>query len=167
VQNARTVDRDELAPFAEAFERTHERLWRALLAYAGDPEVASDAAAEAYAQAVRRGVAIVDIDAWVWRAAFRIAAGELSRRRREAPPVDAPDVASVEGALGGSAEALELLDALGQVSDRQRRVLVLRYVGGYSAVEIARLLDTSAGSVRVSLLRARRTLRSLLEDHDA
>jgi RNA polymerase sigma-70 factor (ECF subfamily) len=154
------VDGDDLAPFAEAFERTHERLWRALLAYAGDPEVASDAAAEAYAQAVRRGVEIVDVDRWVWRAAFRIAAGELTRRRREGPVADPP-------ALDAPVEAVELIDALRHLSDRQRRAVVLRYVGGYSAVEIARFLGTTAGSVRVSLLRARRTLRSLLEDDDA
>jgi RNA polymerase sigma-70 factor, ECF subfamily len=83
VQDAQVEDRpgDRLEPFAAAFDRTHERLWRALLAYSGDAEVASDAAAEAYAQAIRRGSAINDIDAWVWRAAFRIARGELARRR--------------------------------------------------------------------------------------
>ena len=32
-----------------------DRLWRALLVFAGDPEVASDAVAEAFAQALRRG----------------------------------------------------------------------------------------------------------------
>jgi DNA-directed RNA polymerase specialized sigma24 family protein len=45
-------------------------------------------------------------------------------------------------------------------------VLVLRHVGGFTAPEIARRLDTSAGSVRVSLLRARRTLRNRLEADD-
>ena len=56
------------------FAAEHGRLWRSLLAYAGDPEVASEAAAEAFAQAVRRGEALRDPAAWVWRAAFRIAA---------------------------------------------------------------------------------------------
>lgn len=53
------------------------RLWRALLAFSGDREVASDAVAEAFAQALGRGDAIRQPDRWVWRAAFRIAAGEL------------------------------------------------------------------------------------------
>jgi DNA-directed RNA polymerase specialized sigma24 family protein len=52
------------------------RLWRAVLMYTGDREVASDAVAEAFAQALRRDQAIRD-PRWVWRAAFRIAVGEL------------------------------------------------------------------------------------------
>jgi RNA polymerase sigma factor (sigma-70 family) len=56
--------------------------------------------------------------------------------------------------------------ALLRVTERQREALVLRYVGGYSAVEIARRLGTTAGSVRISLLRGRRTLRALLEADD-
>src|SRR5580765_7337511 len=58
-----------------------ERLWRSLLLYSAEPDVASEAVAEAFAQALRRGDAISDVDAWVWRAAFRIASGELARRR--------------------------------------------------------------------------------------
>src|SRR5437870_8933778 len=61
------------------------RLWRAVLVFAGDPEVASDAVAEAFAQVLRRGRAVRSPGAWVWRAAFRIAAGELKLRGRELP----------------------------------------------------------------------------------
>jgi hypothetical protein len=44
-----------------------------------DREVASDAVAEAFAvPALWRGRR--DLPAWVWRSAFRIAAGELKRR---------------------------------------------------------------------------------------
>lgn len=155
------MESDRLTPFADAFERTHGRLWRALLAYTGDGDVASDAAAEAYAQAVRREVEIVDVDAWVWRSAFRIAAGELGRRRDDGVHVTVPDAAERD-----REPAWDLIDALGEVTDRQRQALVLRYVGGYSAPEIARRLDTTAGSIRVSLLRGRQALRTILEDSD-
>src|SRR4051794_29133827 len=60
-----------------------DRMWRALYAYAGDPEIASDALSEAFAQALRRNDAIREADRWVWRSAFRIAAGEMKRRRSE------------------------------------------------------------------------------------
>ena len=67
----------EIAAVADEVERSFraqsERLWRALLLFSGDPEVASDALSEAFAQALRRGSAIRDVDRWVWRAAFRIA----------------------------------------------------------------------------------------------
>ena len=53
------------------------RMWRSVLAFAGDPEVASDAVAEGFAQALRRGHKIRDPERWLWRSIFRIAAGEL------------------------------------------------------------------------------------------
>src|SRR3954453_23152905 len=61
-----------------------ERLWRAIYAFAGDAEIASDAVAEAFAQAIKRGAAIRDPAAWTWRAAFRISAGAMKERRAEA-----------------------------------------------------------------------------------
>jgi RNA polymerase sigma-70 factor, ECF subfamily len=164
VQDAQVEDEHagELAPFAAAFDRTHERLWRALLAYSGNAEIARDAAAEAYAQAIRRGTAIKDIDAWVWRAAFRIAGGELARRRGQDHL--RPDHDDLTIAVEAPDSALDLIAALAQVTERQRKALVLRYVGGYTAPEIASRLGTTAGSVRISLLRGRRTLRALLEE---
>lgn len=56
------------------------RLWRALYAYSNDAELAFDAAAEAFAQALGRGTAIRDVRNWVWRTAFRVAAGDLKSR---------------------------------------------------------------------------------------
>src|SRR6185295_12674006 len=58
-----------------------DRLWRAVYAFAGDAEIASDAVAEAYAQLLRRGSAVRDPAAWVWRAAFQIGRGALKARR--------------------------------------------------------------------------------------
>ncbi len=62
-----------------------ERMWRAIYAFAGDTEVASDAVAEAYAQLLRRGSAVRDPAAWVWRTAFQISRGALKARRLDAP----------------------------------------------------------------------------------
>ena len=44
-----------------------DRLWRAVYAFAGDAEIASDAVAEAYAQVLHRGWAVRDPQAWTWR----------------------------------------------------------------------------------------------------
>jgi len=42
-----------------------DRIWRGLLAFSGDPEVASDAVAEAFAQVLRRGDEVRDPERWV------------------------------------------------------------------------------------------------------
>ncbi|MEJ7722325.1 MAG: hypothetical protein WKF58_18675 [Ilumatobacteraceae bacterium] len=107
----------------------HPRLWRALVSFTGDTDVASDAESEAFTQALRRGEAIEDVRNWVWRSAFLIAKGMLAERR---PDGGAPDhVAETTGSL---AEFLALLQDL---SDQQRACVVLRYVGGFRPGEIA------------------------------
>jgi len=67
------------------FEEESKLIWRALVAYTGDRDVASDAMAEAFAQALARGDELRSPRRWVWRAAFRIARGEIGRRGRERP----------------------------------------------------------------------------------
>ncbi|MEA3510898.1 MAG: hypothetical protein U9R51_05630 [Actinomycetota bacterium] len=44
-----------------AYRNQSGRMWRALLAYSGDPDVASDAVSEAYAQAPRRSAELRDV----------------------------------------------------------------------------------------------------------
>src|SRR5688500_19229128 len=72
----------------EGLYREHgKRLWWALVAFSGDREIASDAESEAFAQALRRGDELRDPMAWIWAVSFRIAAGELKARSRQAPPL--------------------------------------------------------------------------------
>ena len=143
---------------ASLYRREAPKLWRAVFAYAQDREVANDAVAEAFAQYIRRGDAVRVPRAWVWRAAFRIAAGELQRR-------GALDEVPSDMLVAGP-ELDRLLPALGSLTPRQRAVVVLRYYAGYEPSEIAGILGTSAPTVRVHLMRARRRLAELLEEDD-
>jgi RNA polymerase sigma-70 factor (ECF subfamily) len=135
------------------------RIWRGVLAFAGDPEVASDAVAEAFAQVLRRGDEVRDPERWVWRTAFRVAAGELKRRRRS-------DVLTTEGSYEMEVPARDLIVALGSLSERQRASVVLHDGAGYPAREVARILGSTEAAVRVHLMRGRRRLRDLLEDDE-
>ena len=143
----------------EAVERTYRedgaRLWRAILMYSGDQDVASDAVAEAFTQALARGDAIRDTARWVWRSAFRIAAGELQRRRRYEPLSDE----AIE-----STDTGPLWEALGRLSPRQRAAVVLRHFAGYDSREAAEIMGSTDRAVRVHLHRARKRLRDLLTE---
>jgi RNA polymerase sigma-70 factor (ECF subfamily) len=135
-----------------------DRMWRSILAYAGDPEVASDAVAEAFAQALRRGEGIRDPERWLWRAAFRIAGGELARRGRRPGPELADATYEIEEPV------VELVRALARLPRSQRIAVVLHHAAGYPVKEIAGIIGTTPAAVKVHLLRARRRLRELLED---
>ena len=146
-------------------------LWRALVAWSGDVDVADEAVAEAFAQLLRRGEQVLDPAGWVWRAAFRLAAGDLKRRgtaeRRRSTDPDALNL------VAGSADrlpddALDLVRAMHQLTEQQRQCVALVDVAGHTAPSAAEILGTTAATVRVQLMRARRQLRTLLSDpsHD-
>jgi RNA polymerase sigma-70 factor (ECF subfamily) len=156
----RVVERVETERGArEAIERLYRErggsMWRAILGYSADPEIASDAVAETFAQLLRRGADVRDPERWAWRATFRIAAGELKSRRREGGSV--PDRAyEIEPA------SVELANTLATLSDRQRSAVVLHYIADKPVAEVAAILGTTSGTVKVHLSRARRRLREEL-----
>lgn len=147
--------------FESLYRRHADRLWRALLSYTGDPEVASDAVSEAFAQCLARGEDVRSPASWVWRAAFRIAAGQLQEAKRLS------GLAEFSGPAVDDVHAdTDLVRALTTLPPRQRASLVLYYYAGFNTREIAGILDLSAATVRVHLNRGRRRLRRLLEDDD-
>lgn len=135
------------------------RLWWALIAYAGDREVASDAVAEAFAQALARGDALVDPLAWIWRVAFRVAAGELKRRGQTDHRL--PEVAGPN-----EQRASEIVALLRHLADKQRAAIVLHYYADRPVREVAAALGVTPATARVHLHRGRRRLMKLLEDRE-
>jgi len=137
-----------------------DRLWRAVWAFAQDPDVASDAVAEAFAQALARGSAIRSPKAWIWRAAFRIAGGMLQQRSR-----------TVSLDRRGSYEMTdpngELVWALQKLPKNQRAAVILFYYADHPVREVAAILDSSVIAVRVNLSRGRKRLRQILETNHA
>jgi RNA polymerase sigma-70 factor (ECF subfamily) len=140
------------------YRQDGDRLWRALYAIAGDENVASDAVAEAFAQALRRGSAVRDVRSWVWRAAIKLVKGDLERRSRLLlGPV--PEVATQDPHPDG-----QLLDALRSLTPQQRAVIVLHYYADCPVREIARRTGINPLAVRAHLSRGRKRLRILLGD---
>jgi len=137
-----------------------ERLWRAVYAFAGDAEIASDSVAEAFAQLLHRGAAVRDPAAWTWRAAFRISAGALKARGSAHL---GPDTAVEHVDRYGDPD---LLAALRQLPDAQRAAVILFYYADLPIREIASRLGSNSLAVRANLSRGRGRLRQLLGDHD-
>jgi RNA polymerase sigma-70 factor (ECF subfamily) len=147
--------------YEQVFRDAAPGLWRTIYAFAaGRRAVADDAVAEAFARALERAGQIGDPVPWLYRTAFRLAAEDLRRERREPEPE--ADRAAVP-AVGLAA----LVPALRQLSPAQRAAVVLHYEADLPVREVARRMGTSAGAVKVHLLRGRRRLRELLGDEEA
>lgn len=145
----------------EALYRAQSRrMWRALYAYAGDPDIASDALAEAFARALRHPEAIRDLPSWLWRVSFRLASAELRRRVRASAQGDPQSYEMPE-------PVPELIDALRRLSPNQRLAIVLHDYADRTTHEVAETLGCSRATVHVHLSKGRRRLKTLLEDTHA
>jgi RNA polymerase sigma-70 factor, ECF subfamily len=146
---------------ASSIERIYReqspKLWRSLVAYSGNDEVASDALAEAFAQALRRGEELTDPAAWIWRTAFRIANGELKRMRSvsQPGPVAVPT---------SHTDVLELVEALRTLSPNQRLALILHDYADRPVDEVCAILRIRRSTAYVHLSTGRRRLRALLQE---
>jgi RNA polymerase sigma-70 factor (ECF subfamily) len=134
-----------------------DRLYYAILAYSGDPDVAREAVAEAFARALASESSIRDVVPWLWKVAFRVASADLKDRTRLAD-------AAVEERP--APEPHDLVEALAELPERQRASIVLHYYAGYSLDEIAAILGTRKGTIGAHLHRGRARLHELLEVDD-
>jgi RNA polymerase sigma-70 factor (ECF subfamily) len=141
------------------------QVWRAVLVMsAGRREIADEATAEAFTRLFDYREGVRDPAAWVFRAAFRLAAADLRREHatdHELPELAAPDDAALPS---------DLTRALRRLSPDQRVAVFLRYYADLPVNEVARLCGSSSATIRVRLHRARRALEAMLdpeEVHDA
>jgi RNA polymerase sigma-70 factor (ECF subfamily) len=111
----------------------------------------------------------VQVQTWLYRIATNACLDELERRPRRPEPLDPfPDLVSDEAtapiydpaARYAIREGMELalLRAIQQLPGRQRAVLIFRDVLGWTAPEVAELLDSTVASVNSALQRARATI---------
>jgi Tol biopolymer transport system component len=85
----------------------------------------------------------------VWRAAYRIAAGQLKARRRNSSTHDT----AATDATDATEEEADLMTGLAKLPQRQRAALVLHYLADLPNPEIARALGITTSTVRVHLMQ--------------
>jgi len=147
----------------EAFSDLATMHWRRLLALArsivADLE-AEDVVQDGLIKAWRKLRSLRDpeaFSAWLTRIVANTAVAR-ARRRRATEPIDGISVAAADGPLEVRIDVGRLLARL---APKQRAVLHLTTIEGYSDSEIARILGITSSSVRVHRLRARRRLAGL------
>ena len=84
----------------------------------------------------------------------------LRKQRRLTPVEELPEAPAPEGDDAGR---LDLQAALDQLSEDQRTALLLQQEG-YDLAEFGQALDVPVGTVKSRISRAKRTLRTLLEE---
>src|SRR5229473_7890561 len=193
VQPGRTVDRfavahdeeDELAREAAQADTRREfeqrlaecgplayRVARGVLRNTADAE---DIAQEALLRAYRQFERLRDRNrfrAWLVRIAFRLALDQLrSGRRRElrdmlwSQPQHQPPAATAEDLAASNEFQADLENALAELPEKLRLVLLLAAMEGHTIDEIAGMLGISTGTVKSRIFYARRQLAEKLRCH--
>jgi RNA polymerase sigma-70 factor, ECF subfamily len=109
------------------------------------------------------------LQTWLYRIATNACLDELERRPRRPEPMDpfpdlpldavaAPTYDPVARYAIREGMELALLRAIQELPGRQRAVLIFRDVLGWTATEVAELLDSTVASVNSALQRARATI---------
>jgi RNA polymerase sigma-70 factor (ECF subfamily) len=143
------------------YQHAHPRVLHGLVVVAGDPDLAREAAADAFTRALERWERIRGIEnpeAWVHRVAVNVLRRRFRRRaieerllRRERPEsVPPPHVPT------------DLWAAVAALPFRQRQAIALRYVLDLTQAQVADAMGVAPGTTAATLHAARRNLAALL-----
>jgi RNA polymerase sigma-70 factor (ECF subfamily) len=156
---------DRLTDFDEFYLGCRDRVVLHVAALTGDPTEALDHVQEAFVKAWTRWDRISSYDdpeAWVRRVAYNHAVSGWRRVRRHVLRANADtDVPYFD------ADQLDLFEALAQLPPREREVIVLHHLVGYSVDEIAEQLSSPSGTVKSWLSRGRAKLATALTKPEA
>jgi len=164
------------AAFGQLVQKYQDRLYNTVVHVAGNAEDARDVVQDAFVQAFVKLDTFHGSSAfytWLYRIAFNTAAS-LRRRRRPTQSVEQNREVSGSEPIDdeqGPDEVLEqdercqqVREAIAQLPDDYREVVVLREIDGCCYETIAEILDLPIGTVRSRLHRARLQLRDILKE---
>jgi len=168
--------RGDSAAFGELVRLHQDRLFNALVHLTGDRAEAEDIAQESFLQAYLKLDTFQRHSAfytWLYRIAFNNSVSRRRKKRVENSVDRQRDLTGEEPVAAGDApgdplerreQARQVQEALAQLSDEHRSILVLREIDGCDYEEIAAALDINIGTVRSRLHRARLQLREKLQE---
>ncbi len=161
--------------FVEAYQRYYTKVFAYVYSRVGNVEVTKDLVAEVFEKAFLKGHAVRDAGAyatWLFMIAKNVVIGHYRRQKREIRGMDrmreslwlADRPSDPQDDTLRSEAASGLLRYLRRLSQRDQELLSLKFEGELTYAEISTVLGLSEVNVRVSIFRALKRLRSLVEE---
>lgn len=156
--------RGEPGAFDDLVHQTHRGVFTLVARIVGDREDAADITQEVYVRVwkgIRRFRGDAAFATWLYRIAANTALSYMKRRSRGGTPMDPmelPEAQPVVDAAEGHADADLLERALRRLSEEARTAVVLKDVYGWSCKEVADMMGSTEGAIKVRLFRARQRL---------
>jgi RNA polymerase sigma-70 factor, ECF subfamily len=166
VESVPLVAADHSEGFAALYERTFPRVYAYVASLLRDRSAAEDVTAQAFERAYRKRrsyrPARGTIDAWLFGIARNAALDELRRRKRSAVlEVDPEDTGArtPEDHAESAVRRETVRAALATLDGQERDLIALKFAGGLSNGEIARVLGMSESNAGTRLHRTITKLR--------
>ena len=160
----RVRERDDHA-FAVVYQLLASDLLSFAVGMLRDRGAAEDAVQQSFLELARAAPTLEgdgrSLRAWLYRAVRFSCLDEIRRRGRH--PEDPTDVLPPIEEWDPDLPDPILRHALMQLPERQRTIVLLRHVTGFSTREVARIVGTTSAGVYASSARAERSLRRILE----
>ena len=158
--------------WAKVYEEYFPRIYRYIAVRVSDRVEAEDLTEQVFLSALEA------CQSFKWRGApvsswlFRIARNRVidhirtDKSKRTLPLYESvvSDTVDPETAAEINSDVRQLIQAVGQLTQAQRDVIELRFVGGLSNAEVAKILGKSQGAVKVMQHSALASLRKRLSD---
>ena len=160
-------------PFEDLYRRTFPKVYAYVASLLRDRSAAEEVTAQAFERAYRKRRSFRSgrgtVEAWLFGIARNAALDELRRRRRraklEVEPEDVLGPAPEEEADRVLRRAT-VRAAMDTLDPRERDLVALKFAGGLSNAEIARVLGTSESNAGTRLHRTIEKLRKACHDAD-
>lgn len=166
IQKAKAGDPDA---FCQIYDQYKDRLYRYAFYKLGNRQDAEDAVSECVLSAYRQLGQLRDetaFPAWIFRILSGICARLIAKqveRRNEATL----DYVTAEHATSDPADKValrvDLMQALGQLANDEKEIVLLSLVAGFSSKEIAQMTGSRPGTVRSKQARSLSKMRTFLE----
>ena len=155
--------------FAMLIGRYSDPLYRHALGMTGSPDVAEDILQTSFIKAYHHlGEVRGRFDAWLFRIVANGCKDWLKNIRRTHLSYDEDDqpsgYASPDEDLDRTELRTDLDDALAQLAPSLREAFIMKHVEGRAYEEMADLLGTTVGALKMRVHRAREALQALLEE---
>lgn len=157
----KTKDKEEVVE--ETLLTEYDRYYRLAYSYVGNPDDAADIVQEGAYQAIRHCDTLQNIsyvNTWIYRIMLNEIFAFCRKSKREVLPIEeAP-----EQGKDDTYEDVDLMQALEQLDEKDRAVIVLRYFEEYKLGEIADILEENVSTVKSRLYRGIKKMRLHMED---
>ena len=165
----RRAQQNEQEAFAQLYESHFDKVYRYVAMRLGDKMEAEDVTQQVFLSALRSISSFkwkgIPFSAWLFRIAHNQVVDYYRRKKRTAVPLDESLASKDDNPQLLAEQKLDieqLLSATKRLTEAQREVISLRFAGGLSIAEVAKVMDKSQGAIKAlqhsAIVALRKTL---------